>query len=451
MTPVEPTSQPIISVSGLRGLIPSQLTPLVVARYVSAFCSKIGEAKVIIARDGRQSGPMLAQAVASTLMANGCHVLDAGVASTPTVGVLVRSLGAKAGIQISASHNPIEYNGMKLFNHEGRVLPAVAGKEILEAYRAGIANWKGVSEIGEYESIADPHAQHLANILEHYDAASIQPRRFRVFLDSNHGAGSLLGERLLEKLGCKVTVAGNIPNGRFAHPPEPTQENLVGIASLVKEGGYDVGFCQDPDADRLAIIDGNGRYIGEEFTVALCLMNALAKKRGPVVINCATSSVNHWIAKEHGVPSHQSAVGEANVVDMMRRENAVFGGEGSGGPIDPTIGWVRDSFVGMASVLELMARTGKTVAELVGLLPQWAMIKSKMELSSERLLASIDKLKSRLEAERVSTEDGIRLDWSDRWILLRGSNTEPIVRLIAEAPTAREAEELIENAKRAIE
>ncbi len=233
---VDPKSQPIISVSGLRGLVGSQLTPLVVARYVSAFCSKLEGDRVVIARDGRESGPMLAQAVTATLMANGCQVLDAGVAATPTVGVLVRALGAAGGIQISASHNPVEYNGLKLFSSEGRVLPAHEGKKVLEAYRAGQATWNPVHSIGSYTPIDSPHDEHLKRVLAAIAPEPIRKVGYKVFLSSNHGAGSLLGRKLLESLGTRFDIGGDTPDGRFAYPPEPIEENLRSVSDIVREG-----------------------------------------------------------------------------------------------------------------------------------------------------------------------------------------------------------------------
>lgn len=254
---------------------------------------------------------------------------------------------------------------------------------------------------------------------------------------------------LLEKLGCSFEIGGDSPDGKFAHPPEPIEENLRGVGEIVRKGGFAIGFCQDPDADRLAIVDQSGRYIGEEYTVALCAMNLLSQRKGPFVVNCI-SHMNKWVAEKFGVPFIQSAVGEANVVDAIREQGAIFGGEGNGGPIDPRVGWVRDSFVGMASILELMSRSGKTISQLVDDIPKLAMIKSKMELSSDELRESLDRLKSGMAADEVSTLDGIRLSWKDRWILLRGSDPEPIVRLIAEARTEADADELIETAKRCI-
>jgi len=298
--------------------------------------------------------------------------------------------------------------------------------------------------------VSDPHSGHLALILATVDVAMIRKCSFRVLLDSNHGAGAVLGRRLLEALGCELILLGETPDGQFSHPPEPLSENLSDVSPLVFQKECHVGFCQDPDADRLAIIDEKGHFIGEEYTSVLCMKRALMLRSGPLVTNCASSNMTKWLAAKHHVPFKQSKVGEANVVDVMQTHNALYGGEGSGGPIDPRVGFIRDSFVGMAQVLDLMAATKFTLSELVGELPKLAMIKDKMSLSKERLTASISKLSEQLNAESVDTADGIRLDWKDSWLLLRGSNTEPIVRLIAETPSERESMELIARAKQII-
>ncbi len=440
--------EPIISISGLRGIVGTELTPDVAVRYAAAFCSQTGPGPVVVSRDGRSSGRMLFDAIAATVVASGRDCLDLNVASTPTVGCAVRDLAAAGGIQISASHNPPPYNGMKLFGPDGRVIPASIGNRVLEAYRSHQCAWVATDAIGQRTPIADPHRQHLERVLATVDVPAIRERRFRVLVDSNHGAGSLLAVRLLEALGCAVTLLGGTPDGRFSHPPEPIAENLQQVGSTVVEGSLDVGFCQDPDADRLALLDETGHYIGEEYTSVLCMMRVLMLHRGPLVTNCASSNLTSYLAALNGVPFFRSKVGEANVVDAMLLHGALYGGEGSGGPIDPRVGLIRDSFVGMAQILDLMAATGKRISELVTTLPSMVMIKDKMTLTKDKLEASIAKLPSELKPESVSSEDGVRLDWPDAWLLLRASNTEPIVRLIAEAPDQATAERLIADAKR---
>ena len=442
--------EPIISISGLRGIVGSELNLIVASNFTAAFCSQAPDGPIAVARDGRISGAMFADAISATIVGHGRKCLDLGVASTPTVGAFVRESKSSGAIQISASHNPPSYNGMKLFSPEGRVLPNEPGTRVLQAYRQNQTGWRSSDSLGIREFVEDPHVGHLRLILATIDVEAIRKVRFRVLLDSNHGAGSVLGRRLLETLGCEFLILGGTPDGQFAHPPEPLAENLKSVSPLVAEQRFQIGFCQDPDADRLAIIDETGHFIGEEYTSVLCMKRALMLNSGPLVTNCASSNMTKWLAAKHGVPFEQSKVGEANVVDVMQLHKAVYGGEGSGGPIDPRVGFIRDSFVGMAQVLDLMAATNSTLSELVSELPRMAMIKDKMVLSREQLTASIARLSEELQAESVSTADGIRLDWADSWLLLRGSNTEPIVRLIAETPTEFQSRELIARAKRII-
>ncbi len=441
-------SEPIISVSGLRGTIPDQLTPLVATRYIAALAATLPSGKVVIGRDGRSSGRMLAAAVSATLAAHGFDVIDLDAASTPTVGVQVRQQRAVAGVQISASHNPKEYNGLKLFGSDGRILTKSVGEKVLAGYRAADAKWVGVDSIGQISKMDDPHTAHLDLVLKTIDPAQVRDRRFRVLLDSNHGAGGLLGRMLLEALGCQLTTLGDTPDGQFEHKPEPLAENLQGVCELVRNGGFDVGFCQDPDADRLAVIDEHGQYIGEEMTLALCLLQALPSCSGTIVTNCASSNLSQFIAALHKSKCLRSAVGEANVADLMIAEKAVFGGEGSGGPIDPQVGYVRDSFVGMARILQLLTTSGKSVSDIVSSLPPLAMVKDKITLEASRLAKLFDALTDQISDASSSRLDGLRLDWADRWLLVRGSNTEPIVRFIAEAPTVAEAQSLCDRARR---
>lgn len=451
-TVVQGASEPIISVSGLRGIVGTEFTPQVAVAYTAAFCGVIGEGPVLIARDGRTSGRMLSDAIACAIQASGRECRDLDVASTPTVGVAVGALGAAGAIQVSASHNPPAYNGMKLFGGDGRVLPAQVGIRVLERYReiqrdASAARWVGVDRVGQRHRVADPHQSHLDKVLATVDVERIRAKGLRVLVDSNHGAGSILAARLLEALGCTYHILGDEPNGRFSHPPEPIVENLKQVGDFVVSGGWDVGFCQDPDADRLAILDERGAYIGEEYTSVLCMQRALMQCKGALVTNCASSSMTALLAKANGVAFHRSKVGEANVVDCMLAHGAMYGGEGSGGPIDPRVVLVRDSIVGMAQVLDLMVATGCSISQLVDGLPRLAMIKDKMTLSREDLEASIDRLQESMQADSVSLEDGVRLDWGDGWLLLRASNTEPLVRLIAEAGSREQAEGMIARAK----
>lgn len=441
-------SELIISVSGLRGIVGKTLTPDVAVRFVAAFAGKLPEGPIIVGRDGRSSGPMLSRAITAALLACGRDCIDVDVAATPTIGVLVRERSAAGAVQISASHNPPPYNGIKLFGSTGRVLDARTGAAIREAYLAGEAAWSPFDKIGQVTYDSDPHEPHLQKVLATVDSQAIRAVGYRVLLDSNHGAGSILGQRLLEALGCHVVAVGASPDGQFAHVPEPTAENLREIAALVREQNCVLGLCQDPDADRLALIDADGRYIGEEYTLALCIQRAMAddSTRGPIVINGATSGMSERLAADAGVASYRSAVGEANVADMMIAKHATYGGEGNGGPIDPRVGYVRDSFVGMAQVLDLMTSTGKSLAQLADALPKLHIHKSTATVSADRLPSLFQALKTEHSEATAQLGDGLRLAWKDKWLLVRGSNTEPIVRLIAEAETETEARSLCDSA-----
>ncbi len=441
--------EPIISVSGLRGIIGESLTPEIAVRYAAAFCASLPRrGKIVVTRDGRTSGPMLAAAIASAVQASGFDVVYGDVAATPTTGILVRDQNAVGGIQISASHNPPPYNGIKLFSAEGRVISAAAGESVIERYRKQSWNYVGVDDIGKWTAHDDTITGHLQRVLNTVDRDAIRAKGFKVVLDSNHGAGSILGRALLSELRCEARVLGDSPDGLFEHPPEPTASNLASVATLSKSFGADVVFCQDPDADRLAIIDEQGKYIGEEYTLALTLDHALSKSKEPkkvVVTNCSSSRMSADIAAKHNAKFQMSAVGEANVTGLMIEQQAVYGGEGNGGPIDPRVGFVRDSFAAMAQVLDLMASSGRTISELVEALPRYEICKTTVAVPANHVRNLLEELEAAFSDARAGHQDGLRLDWDDAWLLVRPSNTEPIVRAIAEAPTMAAARALCDR------
>lgn len=444
-------SEPIISVSGLRGIVGDSLTPELALRFAVAFASGLSEGPMVLARDGRTTGCMLADILRGSLCAAGRDVIDADVAATPTLGVLVRAQRAAGGIQISASHNPPEYNGLKLFAPDGRVLTAAAGNLVLERFRTGHPQWVGYQRIGTARRCEDTLSDHLGLVSAVVNVERIRRFGFHVLLDANHGSGAILGKKLLEYLGCQVTVLGAEPTGHFAHPPEPTAENLVAVGERVRAAKAVVGFCQDPDADRLALIDASGTYVGEEYTLAVCVAHVLKSRRGPIVTNCSTSRMTEDLTVKAGLPFHRSAVGEANVVDKMKSVGAVFGGEGNGGPIDPRVGFVRDSFVGMAMVLDAMAAREATLSQLVAEIPRYAIHKTKVELPREKIAPALDRLATSFPDAECNRMDGLRLDWPGKWLLVRASNTEPIVRLISEASTPAESADLCNQAAAAMQ
>ncbi|QGJ69138.1 Phosphoglucosamine mutase [Planctomycetales bacterium 10988] len=446
--------RPIISVSGLRGIVGRTLDPVLAVEYAAAFASQLEPGPVVITHDGRPSGDLLTQAIASSLLAMGRDVFQGGIAATPTTGILVREQQATGGIQISASHNPPEYNGIKCFGPEGRVLTAAAGEQVLAAFEAKSWQWKPFDQLGKCERLEHPHQAHLEKILHVIDLEAIRAAGFKVVLDANHGSGSQLGIPLLEALGCELFVLGKEPHGSFAHRPEPTATNLAGILPLVAKYQADVGFCQDPDADRLALIDETGHYLGEECTLALAVLHRLSQQQGPIVTNCSTSRMSALLAKDAGAPYFASKVGEANVSDVMIAEEAVLGGEGNGGVIDPRIGFVRDSFIGMALILEMMAKRNEKLSVIAQTLPSLTMQKGTVPVPREQLASALQSIQASFENDPaderplISLLDGLRLDWPTDWFLIRPSNTEPIVRLMVEAPSAEEAEQryqMIEN------
>jgi phosphomannomutase len=331
------------------------------------------------------------------------------------------------------------------------VITADAGEKVIEAYRD--FNFPIVSHehIGKISNLDDTTSAHLAAVLKTVNVEAIKSKNYKVVLDSHHGAGSVLGRQVLDSLGCEAQLLGDVPDGLFTRSPEPTEINLKETTKMASSFGADAVFCQDPDADRLAIIDEGGNYIGEEYTLAITLNHALKTRKGPVVINCSSSRMSADICEAAGCEIHLSAVGEANVTSKMTELNAVYGGEGNGGPIDPTVGYVRDSFVAMAQVLDAMAASGKTISELAAEIPSYEIYKTKIQIQRENIPALYELLKKEFPDAKQGTMDGLRLDWPDKWILVRPSNTEPIVRAIAEANTIEAAKALCDAAAAAAE
>ncbi len=463
--------QRILSISGLRGVIGDGLDPQFLVEFAMAIGTLAKGGAVVLSRDGRSTGEMVRHAVISGLIATGCKVLDAGIATTPTCGVLVRHHNAAAGLQITASHNPIQWNGLKPFSRDGAVLNAAQGEGLLRILNGKSFNLVGWEKLGSVEVLDNAAAPHIERVLSLVDVAAIRSRRFKVVLDCNHGSGGVATPQLLDALGCEVTILGGTPDGRFEHVPEPIAANLTELCEAVKQLAADVGFAQDPDADRLAIVDERGRYIGEELTLALCADFVLATRKGPFVVNGSTSRVTADVAAKHGCPFFRSHVGEANVVTKMNEVGAVFGGEGNGGVIDPQVGFVRDSFASMAYVLNGLAlgaglltpppsgrpsvggsggvgrpAPSATLSAWADSLPQYTIIKDKLECPRERVGAACAALRSAFGDATAQEGDGLRLDWPDRWVQVRASNTEPIIRVIAEAPSSDAAKTLCSRA-----
>ncbi|RUL89640.1 phosphoglucosamine mutase [Tautonia sociabilis] len=440
----------IASISGLRGIIGDGLDPVDVTAFAASYAAEVASRSgkdapgILVGHDARRSAEMMTAAVLAGLSASGCNAVALGPTATPTLGFLVKERGADGGIQISASHNPAEYNGLKFFRASGSVLGPDEGRAVLDRFERRAFRWAPADRLGTISQDHSLPVSHGLRILGLVDPEAVPRRRFRVVLDAGHGAGGRLAVWMLRQLGCSVRVLGGEPDGRYDHPPEPTEENLGELSAVVPALDADVGFAQDPDADRLAIVDETGRYIGEELTLALAVRRRLAQQPGPVAMNLSTSRVAEEVARGLGGEVVRTPVGEINVVEAMREHDAVIGGEGNGGVIDPRVGWVRDSFVGIALVLDLMAATGKRLSELVDELPSFAMVKAKFPAGPEPIAATLDRIAAAHPEAAADRRDGLRLDWPDAWAHVRASNTEPIVRVIAEARAADRARSLAE-------
>jgi phosphomannomutase len=441
----------IVSVSGIRGVVGSSLTAEMATAFAAALATYTKGGRVLLSRDGRPSGTMLRHAALAGLLSTGCEVQDIGVAPTPSCGLAIRHLKAAAGLQITASHNPAQWNGLKLFGRDGSLLTPTEGERVRRLFEAGTFRRVAWQEIGTVVETNDAPKWHCARILELIDGNRIRGAGLKVFLDANGGAGGPTGRQLLDALGCRLVCQACDADGIFLHEPEPIPANLQTISPLVAEQDADIGLVLDPDADRLALVDETGRFVGEELTLALAVLFRLRQRPGPVVINMSTSRLVEDIAKKFGSPCYRSAVGEINVVEKMREVGAVIGGEGNGGVIDPRVGDVRDPFIGMGLILSLLAQTGQKLSRLAADLPSYTILKDKYTVPRDRLPALFANLRKRWPDAAVNDVDGLRLDWGDRWVHVRPSNTEPIVRVIAEAPRAEDAQRLCRDVGQALQ
>jgi phosphomannomutase len=443
----------MISVSGMRGHVGNDLTPELVARHAAAlgaWAAAAGRPKVVLGRDSRTSGPMFAQAAAAGLMSVGVDVIELGMVPTPTVQMAVEHHGAGAGLVLTASHNPIEWNALKFVGPDGIFLDAESGAAVRLLAEQGPARvgWDKLGTVLDDPEAVDRHFDAIL-ALSVIDVAAIRARRFHVALDTVRGAGGASIPLLLERLGCQVTGINLAADGRFPRAPEPTPENLTELGQLVRTSGADIGMAVDPDVDRLALVDEQGRAIGEDYTLAFAVRAVLGGQGGEggqggqvVVVNLSTSLVVEDAARDGGAVFERAAVGEANVARAMRDRGAVIGGEGNGGVMFPALHIGRDAPLGVALILHHLARSGRSVAELVAASPSYAIVKNKAPRGGD-LAALYGALRTQFADAAVDERDGLRLGWPDRWLHVRPSGTEPIVRLIAEAPTAAEARALI--------
>lgn len=444
-----------ITVSGVRGIVNGSLSETLVKEFSRVFADYIGpprrtgRKKILIGRDTRQSGQAYKDAIVSALLPLGCEVVDLGVCPTPTVLLMVRELKANGGIIITASHNPARWNGLKFASDKGIFLSEKQINEVITNYKNKAAVKQG--KTGKKTSLSSAIETHLEKVVNYLDIKAIKKKKFKVAIDPCNGTGAIITPLLLNELGCFQEAINMAPDGNFAHNPEPSLQNLSGLCSLVKSKCADIGFAQDPDADRLAIVDNNGECLSEEYTLALAADYVLSRQKGNVVVNMSTSRVIDDIAHKYNVKLFRSKVGEANVVEKMIREKAIFGGEGNGGVIFPEINFARDSIAGIGLILAYMAQTGKTISELIQALPQYKILKTKIEMPSEKIPAFLEKIRKNYSGENLDLGDGIKINYPFSWVHVRPSNTEPIVRIISEARTREEAQKLIEEVTKTVE
>ena len=438
----------MISVSGIRGIFGTDLTPENLSRFTAAFGSWAGSGKIVVGRDTRVTGQICEDIVVSTLQSIGCDVVKVGIVPTPTVAMSVLKHNADGAIIISASHNPADWNALKLLNGKSEFLDANQGNEVIRISEEQSYSYKKFDEIGSVATDTSALDHHVQEILEldYIDPDLIASKDFSVAIDPVNGTGAIGIPAILKALGVdRIHSINDEPNGLFAHNPEPLPEHLQDICSLVKEKECDLGVVTDPDADRLALITNKGNFFGEEYTQATAFDFILDKKSGPCATNLSSSRVAEDIAKKHGQSCHRSAVGEINVVKKMQEVGAVIGGEGNGGVINPDLHYGRDALVGIAMVLQLLAERDINSEEYRNSLPDYSMRKSKMQLADVDGDAILEKAESIYKEYNPDTTDGVKIDFEDGWVHLRKSNTEPIIRVYSEGTSAEKAKELAED------
>jgi len=434
-----------ISVSGIRGVVGDFLTPNLACAFAQAFGTYVGPGPVVLGRDTRATGEMLEHAVTCGLLAAGCEVVKVGIAPTPTIQVYVSEIRARGGIAVTASHNPPEYNALKLFNREGLFFNHYERNELLDLYHQSEFRQATNSEIRRVVTDTEtPTRRHIARVLAHVDAERIRRRGFRVALDGVNGAGSRMSVHFLKDiLGCDLHAIWVDPTKVFPREAEPTPAVLGELQKLIGRVSAEAAFAQDPDGDRLAVGDETGRILDNDDVLALAVDCALRRKQGPVVVNLTTSAVIDDVAARHNCRVYRAPVGEANVVERMRAVGAVIGGEGSnGGIIFPAVQYCRDSYMGMAFILDRMAETGQTLGALAATLPRYYRRLGKMPFEHGRLGQMMQDLETVFPGAQVDRSDGLKLMLPEGWIHVRASNTEPLLRVAAEAKSQEALEEL---------
>ncbi len=446
-------SKLMVSVSGIRGVVGETLTPDVLVKYTLAFAELVGFGTIVVGKDSRVTGDMVENIVVGTLLSAGCDVIKLGIIPTPTCEIMVVEKKASGGIIITASHNPQQWNALKMVESDGMFLRKDSLEKLKELYNKKehiVASWDKIGTVKEDNSAMEIHVNKMLS-LKYIDVPKIKERKFKVVLDTNHGAGGNVGKYFLEKLNCEIVPMGLQTDGNFEHGLEPIPQNLESLCKRVKETSADVGFAVDPDGDRLAIVSNNGVTIGEEYTMAIAVKCMLEKNKGAVTVNLSTSSMSEQIAKSLGCDFFRTSVGEINVSSQMKENGSIIGGEGNGGVILPDVHYGRDALSGMIMCLQYMADTKKSVAEIVDSIPKFYMIKERVELGGVNPDKVVSEIEKRIEAGEINRDDGLRITWKDYWVHVRKSNTEPILRIILETSSKEKSEKLLNDIKEMIQ
>lgn len=444
----------MISVSGIRGIFGTDLTPENIGRFSAAFGTWAESGKIVVGRDTRVTGQICEDIVVATLQSVGCDVVQVGVAMTPTVAMAVHKHQTAGAIIISASHNPAEWNALKLLNSRSEFLSADEGREVIRISEETSHNYKPFDQIGSVETDTEALDYHIQKILDlpYIDQGLIASKNFSVAMDPVNGTGAIGIPPMLNALGItEIYSINDEPNGLFAHNPEPLPEHLQDICSLVREKNCDLGMVTDPDGDRLALISDKGNLFGEEYTQAAAFDFLLDKKKGDCATNLSSSRVAEDVAQKHGQKCYRSAVGEINVVQKMKEVNAVIGGEGNGGVINPDLHYGRDALVGITMILQLLAERNMTADDYRNSLPSYVMRKSKMALTDVDGDAILEKAKTVYRDYNPDITDGVKIDFEDGWVHLRKSNTEPIIRVYSEGISGQKAKKLADQVVEAVQ
>ena len=436
-----------VGVSGVRGIVGNSFSPQAATEFAQAFGTFVGRGPVIVGRDTRTTGVMIENAVIAGLQSVGCKPILAGIIPTPTVLILTKELKARGGIAITASHNPAQWNALKFIGDNALFLNELRAEELIHIYHEQDFPLVEESEIHEPEIIDDPMRAHYETIANYIDLEKIKKKKFKVAIDCCNGVGAIHSVSFLrDYLGCEVVSILDTPTGAFEREPEPTPDSLAMLGESIRQNQCDLGFAQDPDGDRLAIVDENGIPLGEDFTLTLGIQQVLnAHEKGPVAVNLSSGKTVDYVTEQVGEQVTRTKIGEINVSETMLEIGAVVGGESNGGLIIPAVHPCRDSYVSMAIILEMLVDTGKSISALKAAIPEYHIIKDKIKVSSDASLKILRAVRRRYENEKLNLLDGVHVDFGDSWIHARRSNTEPVIRVMAEAPTKEKASKLAEE------